>query len=110
MANYLLLQGERTLSDELHIANHLARRNGPGHYAPEMDLAAFIDKYYVITWLEEFEDEGLVSDEEFLEQLFEKFNIDRPEDFDSYSMSVGDIVDLNGRIWWCAPIGFTRVN
>ena len=49
-------------------------------------------------------------DEEFLEILFEAFNRGNyPEDYKGHSMSVADIVDLDGRLWLCDSIGWTRI-
>lgn len=36
------------------------------------------------------------SDGEYLERLFTKFNMDRPEDFKGHSLSVSDVIILNG--------------
>ena len=46
------------------------------------------------------------------ERLFEKFNINRPEDFHGHSMSVSDIVVLgDNRVkLYCEPIGFRRIS
>lgn len=46
------------------------------------------------------------------ERLFEKFNINRPEDFHGRSMSVGDILvlgDCEVQLY-CEAIGFRRIN
>jgi hypothetical protein len=111
MGRYILLQAEndRHEPDVVQRANSIARRRGPKHMESHTTLAQFIDAFYMITWLEEY-DQGDVSDEDFLEVLFRKFNIEHPEGFESYSLSVGDIVDLDGRIYWCAPVGWERVN
>lgn len=47
---------------------------------------------------------------EVLENLFTKFNINRPEDFKGHSMSMSDIVVLNGQKFYCDSIGFKRVD
>lgn len=45
-----------------------------------------------------------------LEDLFTKFNIDRPEDFKGHSMSVSDLIRLeDGRIFYVDSVGFTPV-
>ena len=48
-----------------------------------------------------------------LGELFQKFNIDRPKDFISRSMSVSDIVTLNKNgvitAWYCDSIGWKEV-
>ena len=48
-----------------------------------------------------------VNDEVALYDLFRRFNIDHPDDFRSYSMSVGDIVVLDGaRSYYCDSVGW----
>lgn len=44
-----------------------------------------------------------------LEALFTKFNIHRPEDFHGHSMSVSDIVKINGKYYYCDSIGWEEV-
>ena len=41
-----------------------------------------------------------------LEGLFEKFNVDRPEGFMGHSLSVSDIIRLDGDDWYINPYGF----
>ena len=49
-----------------------------------------------------------------LEYLYEKFNIDFPENFKGHSMSVSDIIkfDINGKIswWYCDVFGFAEIS
>lgn len=44
-----------------------------------------------------------------LEDLFYEFNEDRPEDFKGHSLSVGDIIWVDGEIYKCASIGFNKL-
>jgi hypothetical protein len=45
-----------------------------------------------------------------LEELFEKFNIDIPEDFTERSLSVSDIVVMDGiGTYFCDSIGWKRI-
>ena len=44
----------------------------------------------------EFDGEGFE-----LDDIFEKFNIDRPDDFKGHSMSVSDVVGIDGRYYYC---------
>lgn len=46
------------------------------------------------------------SKEEALENLYMKFNIDRPEDFKGHSLSVSDIIELDGEACYCDPAGW----
>ena len=43
---------------------------------------------------------------EKLESLYEKFNIDRPEDFKSHSLSVSDVVVLEDKAYYVDEVGF----
>lgn len=46
-----------------------------------------------------------------LEKLFEKFNIDIPEDFTERSLSVSDIVVLDGiGTYFCDSIGWKKID
>jgi hypothetical protein len=60
-------------------------------YEGELKYAAFID------------DEGAC------DALFEKFNLYHPEDFRGHSLSVGDIVDINGKKYYCDSIGWKEL-
>ena len=46
-----------------------------------------------------------------LENLFERFNISvlQPKDFTGRSMSVSDIVELDGKYYYCDHIGFKKI-
>ena len=45
-----------------------------------------------------------------LEELFEIFNIDRPEDFKGHSLSVSDVVELDGINYYCDSIDWKRLD
>ena len=45
-----------------------------------------------------------------LDKLFEEFNIRRPKDFKGHSLSVSDIIQINGINYYCEPAGWTTVN
>lgn len=50
------------------------------------------------------------TDYDILEGLFEEFNCgDYPEDYKGHSMSVGDVVEINGVAYICASFGFHRI-
>lgn len=60
--------------------------------------------------------QGNVSDfssENLLEDIYRKFNIDRPEDFRGYSLSVSDVIvtDINNeqKAWYCDRVGFKEM-
>lgn len=44
-----------------------------------------------------------------LEDLFTKFNIKRPQDFKGHSLSVSDIVELDGKYYYCDNVGWTDI-
>lgn len=56
---------------------------------------------------------GFSSEDEFihakLEDLFMIFNMKIPEDFKGHSMSLSDIVILDGVVWYCDSFGFVNV-
>lgn len=47
--------------------------------------------------------------EQLLELLFRKFNIDHPDGYAVRSMSVSDIVALDGNMYYCNPVGWVAV-
>lgn len=44
-----------------------------------------------------------------LEHIFHVFNTNKPEDFRGHSMSVSDVVGLEGKYYFCDSIGFTEI-
>ena len=44
-----------------------------------------------------------------LEQLFFIFNVNQPEDFKGHSLSVSDIVILNGKYYYVDNIGYREI-
>ena len=46
---------------------------------------------------------------ETLEDLFKIFNVDRPADFKGHSLSVSDIVELDGKYYYCDNVGWTDI-
>lgn len=47
---------------------------------------------------------------EVLEDLYRKFNVNHPSDFKGVSMSVSDIIEIDGKYHYCDSIGFQEVN
>jgi hypothetical protein len=45
-----------------------------------------------------------------LETIFRKFNMDYPKDYVERSISVGDVVVLNGIAYECASVGWKRLD
>lgn len=48
--------------------------------------------------------------EETLENIFVKFNTNRPEDFKGHSLSVSDIVQINGHFYYVDSFGFKVID
>lgn len=44
-----------------------------------------------------------------LEELFEIFNIRHPEDFHGHSLSVSDVVELDGVNYYCDSVGWVKL-
>ena len=44
-----------------------------------------------------------------LEHLFAKFNISRPADFKGHSLSVSDVIELNGKCYYCDSVSFVEL-
>lgn len=59
---------------------------------------------YKCVWEEE------VDSDISLEDIFTRFNIDRPTDFKGHSLSVSDIVDLEGHKFYCNSCGWEELN
>ena len=59
--------------------------------------------------LETYDDEGNEDVYHTLEYLFDMFNIFRPEDYKGRSMSISDVVELDGKYYYCDPVGFIEI-
>lgn len=44
-----------------------------------------------------------------LEELFYVFNCDHPEDFMGHSLSVSDVVVIDGKKYYCDPFGWKKI-
>jgi len=45
-----------------------------------------------------------------LEKIFMKFNMERPKDFKGHSLSVSDIVLVDGKAFYCDSMGFEPID
>ena len=45
-----------------------------------------------------------------LNDLFEMFNINRPDDFKGWSLSVSDIIQLNDKLYFCDTFGWKELD
>ena len=68
--------------------------------------AGFDIRYYKKTYEGEVP-AGDTSD--ILESLFRRFNIHRPDDFRGHSLSVSDVVELDGVMYYCDSTGWVDV-
>ena len=64
-------------------------------------------KYYASVYSDDINYEKPIN--EFLEYLFKKFNLDRPNDFGGHSMSVSDIVKIDGKYYFCDSCGWKTI-
>ena len=44
-----------------------------------------------------------------LEELFEIFNVKRPKDFERRSMSISDVVEIDGKNYYCDFVGWKEL-
>ena len=52
----------------------------------------------------------LINDEnEMLENLFRKFNLNKPLDFKGHNLSVSDVIEFNGKYFYVNSIGFVDI-
>ena len=64
-----------------------------------------LDDYEVV-----YEDEvASMPDEDVLESLFYIFNVRRPDDFKGRSISVSDVIELNGKYYYTDTFGFKEI-
>lgn len=45
-----------------------------------------------------------------LDDIFHLFNVNRPTDFMGHSLSVSDVVEMNGSLWFCNDIGWKMLD
>lgn len=72
-----------------------------------MNLPLSIDIYKKV-YEGEIESEGK-SINSVLEDIYNIFNVRRPEDFKGHSLSTSDVVLLNGRYYFCDSFGWVKV-
>ena len=53
--------------------------------------------------------EGECEDEIELDDLYQKFNIGRPKDFKGHSLSTSDIIELDGKYYYCDSYGWEEI-
>lgn len=69
----------------------------------DVDINRYKKVYHIKTVMEDKKDSVI------LEDIFRKFNIGRPKDFKGHSLSVSDIVELDGDKYYCDSFGFVKL-
>ena len=71
------------------------------------------ENHYEKVYESDYEDEEDISGEvyhpEVLEALFEIFNLNHPDDYEARSLSVSDIVVLEGKVYYCDSFGWKEM-
>jgi len=50
------------------------------------------------------------SSNDTLERLFIMFNVNHPQDFRGHSLSVSDLVELDGELYYCDSVGWEKLS
>ena len=72
------------------------------------NLKQFYEKKY--EYEQDMGNKGREDDEAILEAVYVKFNTNRPEDFRGHSLSVSDIVSIDGRLYYCDSYDWQELN
>jgi hypothetical protein len=48
--------------------------------------------------------------EDTLEGLYMTFNVNHPSDFRGHSLSMSDVIELDGKFYYCDSFGFKNIN
>ena len=68
-----------------------------------------LEKDYEVVYEGEIEPAG-GNDIATLEELFTIFNVNHPKDFTGHSLSVSDVVELDGVKYYCDSMGWEKLN
>lgn len=71
------------------------------------DLKEKLKEYYKEVY--RYEEADSTNETALLEKIYMKFNIDHPEDFKGHSLSVSDIVDLDGKLYYCDTYSWEEI-
>ena len=72
--------------------------------------AGFCFKWeYKTVWEDEIETDDNLTTEAVLDILFEKFNLRHPKNYHGRSLSVSDVVDLDGSKYYCDSFGWVKI-
>ena len=53
--------------------------------------------------------QGVTFNDFTAEDIYMKFNLNRPDDFKGHSLSVSDIVKIDGKYFYCDSFGFKEI-
>lgn len=67
------------------------------------------DKDYTLVWDTELNSDSYSDIHDFLEDIFVQLNMTHPDGFTGHSLSVSDIVEVDGVRWYVNGIGFVKV-
>ena len=71
--------------------------------------ACFNFHQYKLVWEDEIEASDDSVDEAILDELFSEFNIAHPKNYHGRSMSMSDVVVLDGVKYYCDSIGWKKI-
>lgn len=71
--------------------------------------AGFNFHQYKLVWEDEIEDSDDSVDEAILDELFYEFNNAHPKNYYGRSMSVSDVVVLDGVMYYCDSFGWKKI-
>lgn len=77
-------------------------------FEPFNELTFSLDRYCIM--YESILASNEADDLSMCEELYRIFNIERPDDFKGHSMSVSDVVDIDGNLYYCDSFGFVKIN
>lgn len=70
---------------------------------PQYGIALYDEIY---TTNIEIEEEDNIN---ILDTIYEKFNINRPDDFNGHSLSTSDIIKMDGKYFYCDSFGWVEI-
>lgn len=79
------------------------------------DFPSNWESHYIKVYEDDYEDDegyediGETGHPEVLESLFEIFNLNHPDDYEARSLSVSDIVVLEGKVYYCDSFSWKEV-
>lgn len=65
------------------------------------EISGFTKNDYEMVW------SGMTN--KSLDGVFSEFNINHPQDFKGHSLSVSDVVVIDGKAWYCDSVGWKEI-